>query len=225
MSPGFMPRRGAAAHGKVGKEDLTPMKEGRRNDRERIRAKGGGKGDAREIEREGRRGDLSMEIGLRRSRRTLLAVVPRFRESNLSCDHLRECLNELLGVGPGTTSLRELLSARHLVRECGPNRNKRRTETTAGRREREGPSRSREEARRPESTYLPVGLLLNPRSRLMDSSSAPMHAYLRHESTSTCVVPQPRSSPHPRLFHARSVSPISPPAHLCADVFLPRRCP
>lgn len=25
----------------------------------------------------------------------------RFRESNLSCDHLRECLNELLGVGPG----------------------------------------------------------------------------------------------------------------------------
>lgn len=30
-----------------------------------------------------------------------------------------------------------------------------------------------------ESTYLPVGLLLNPRSRLMDSSSpAPMHAYV-----------------------------------------------
>lgn len=60
----------------------------------------------------------------------LLAVVRRFRESNLSCDHLRECLNELLGVGLGTTSLRGLLSARHLVWECGPNRNKRRTETT-----------------------------------------------------------------------------------------------
>jgi len=119
----------------------------------------------------------------------LLAVVRRFRESNLSCDHLRECLNELLGVGPETTSLRELLSARHLVWECGPNRNKRQTETTAGRRERKEPL-SREEARRPESTYLPVGLLLNPRSRLMDSSSGPMHTYLRHESTSTCIVPQ-----------------------------------
>lgn len=104
----------------------------------------------------------------------------RFRESNLSCDHLRECLNELLGVGPGTTSLRGLLSARHLVWECGPNRNKRRTETTdaaaaAGRR---GRRRERKDLffsgggeRRPESTYLPVGLLLNPRSRLMDSSS------------------------------------------------------
>lgn len=53
----------------------------------------------------------------------LLAVARRFRESNLSCDHLRECLNELPGVGP-TTSLRGLLSARHLVWECGPNRNK-----------------------------------------------------------------------------------------------------
>lgn len=53
----------------------------------------------------------------------LLAVARRFRESNLSCDHLRECLNELLGVGP-TTSPRGLLSARHLVWECGPNRNK-----------------------------------------------------------------------------------------------------
>lgn len=107
----------------------------------------------------------------------------RFRESNLSCDHLRECLNELLGVGP-TTSLRELLSARHLVWECGPNRNKRRTETRAGTR-----------GATPglvgmglESTYLPVGLLLNPRSRLMDSSSpGPKHAtYLRHALTTTC---------------------------------------
>lgn len=47
-----------------GEEDLTPMKEGRRNDRERIRGRGGG----REGGREGG-GDLSMEIGLRRSRR------------------------------------------------------------------------------------------------------------------------------------------------------------
>lgn len=147
-------------------------------------------GGTREIER-GKEGDLSMEIGPTMVPTELLAVVRRFRESNLSCDHLRECLNELLGVGPETTSLRELLSARHLVWECGPNRNKRQTETTAGRRERKEPL-SREEARRPESTYLPVGLLLNPRSRLMDSSSGPMHTYLRHESTSTCIVPQSR---------------------------------
>lgn len=41
--------------------------------------------------------------------------------------------------------------------------------TTAERRQ-EG-LHSREEVRQPESTYLPVGLLLNPRSQLMDSSS------------------------------------------------------
>lgn len=133
----------------------------------------------REDEREGERGR-----SLNGDRPTtipteLLAVVRRFRESNLSCDHLRECLNELLGVGPGPTSLRGLLSARHLVWECGPNRNKRRTETTDAaaaaaekrRRERKDLFFSGGGERRPESTYLPVGLLLNPRSRLMDSSS------------------------------------------------------
>jgi len=50
------------------------MKEGRRNDRERIRGKGrGGYKRERERERErerGKEGDLSMEIGLRRSRRS-----------------------------------------------------------------------------------------------------------------------------------------------------------
>lgn len=42
-----------------------------------------------------------MEIGPATIPTELLAVARRFRESNLSCDHLRECLNELLGVGPG----------------------------------------------------------------------------------------------------------------------------
>lgn len=84
-----------------------PMKEGRRNDRERIRdqetrgERGGGGGGGRE----GRSGDARGR-SLNGDRPTtvpteLLAVVRRFRESNLSCDHLRECLNELLGVGPG----------------------------------------------------------------------------------------------------------------------------
>lgn len=57
--------------GEGGEDDLTPMKEGRRNDCERIRGKREGwlEGDReREKEREGG-GDLSMEIGLRRSRR------------------------------------------------------------------------------------------------------------------------------------------------------------
>jgi hypothetical protein len=157
-----------------------------------------------------------MEIGPHETVPTkLLAVARRFRESNLSCDHLRECLNELLGVGPETTSLRGLLSARHLVWECGPNRNKRRTETTTGRREAGPLSREEEEeedeedeedeeeARRAESTYLPVGLLLNPRSRLMDSSSpGPMHAYLRHESAGTCTLPL--SSPSHVVARARA---------------------
>lgn len=125
-------------------------------------------------------GDRSHEVPTE-----LLAVVRRFRESNLSCDHLRECLNELLGVGP-TTSLRELLSARHLVWECGPNRNKRRTETRAGTR---GATSPGPVGMGLESTYLPVGLLLNPRSRLMDSSSPGPDVYatyLRHALTTTC---------------------------------------
>lgn len=51
-----------------------PMKEGRRNDRERIRdretrGKRGGGGGREERSRGLREGDLSMEIGLRRSRR------------------------------------------------------------------------------------------------------------------------------------------------------------
>lgn len=85
-----------------------PMKEGRRNDRERIRDRetrgkrgGGGGREARsggEGEARGRslNGDRPTTVPTE-----LLAVVRRFRESNLSCDHLRECLNELLGVGPG----------------------------------------------------------------------------------------------------------------------------
>lgn len=72
---------------------LMLMKEGRRNDREKIRDQAEGKGVGR-----GRRrslnGDRPTTVPTE-----LLAVVRRFRESNLSCDHLRECLNELLGVG------------------------------------------------------------------------------------------------------------------------------
>lgn len=168
MSPGFIQHAGEAHGPREARKDQTLLKEVRRNDRE------GTTGKESKREGEGGRslnGDRPTMVPTK-----LLAVVRRFRESNLSCDHLRECLNELLGVGPETTSLRGLLSARHLVWECGPNRNKRRTETTAGRRE--AKPLSWEEARRSESTYLPVGLLLNPRSRLMDSSSpmGPMHA-------------------------------------------------
>lgn len=136
----------------------------------------------------------------------------------MSCDHLRECLNELLGVGP-TTSLRGLLSARHLVWECGPNRNNRRTETRARGTKRNDPlslSLSGHAGMRLESTYLPVGLLLNPRSRLMDSSSpAPMHAtYLRHALTTTCTrvdVPLEMSSLLTDLFFSFAPSLRSDP--------------
>lgn len=99
-----------------GEEDLTPMKEGRRNDRERIRGKGEGVVRGKRERKRDREGGRSLNGDRPTTVPTeLLAVVRRFRESNLSCDHLRECLNELLGVGPETTSLRELLSARHLV--------------------------------------------------------------------------------------------------------------
>lgn len=75
--------------------DLMPMKEGRRNDRERIRDQAEGKGEGRG------RGRSFNEDRPTTVPTELLAVVRRFRESNLSCDHLRECLNELLGVGRG----------------------------------------------------------------------------------------------------------------------------
>lgn len=143
----------------------------------------------------------------------------RFRESNLSCDHLRECLNELLGVGPGERETPRIFGNFYrrdiLYGNAGPTGIRGEPKPHGGgyRRGKEedlSPSSSlslsfsfsffREEARRrPESTYLPVGLLLNPRSRLMDSSSPrPMHAYLRHESTSTCIS---SLSPLRRLSH------------------------
>ena len=121
-------------------------------------------------------------------------------------------------MGP-TTSLRGLLSARHLVWECGPNRNNRRTETRARGTKRNDPlslSLSGHAGMRLESTYLPVGLLLNPRSRLMDSSSpAPMHAtYLRHALTTTCTrvdVPLEMSSLLTDLFFSFAPSLRSDP--------------
>lgn len=96
------------------------------------------------------------------------------------------------GWARATTSLRGLLSARHLVWECGPNRNKRRTETTA---RREG---ERKDLFLSGGGETQVGVDLPPSWFIAQSAftangfvfAGPMHAYLRHESASTCIVPR-----------------------------------